>query len=253
MSVPGTSAVKTLAHRGAIIMISASLLGGCIERQAQSGPERGSKPKIEIVGGETVNWGDTGPGILKKTVKITNAGGDTLRIGGVRPSCGCTTAPLDKQVLGPGDTATMDISMDVKTKAGQQTKSIVITSNDSTRSNLSLVLRANVQRQMVASPDIFPLISDVKPGAEGTSKIQLINTGEAPVTVQPPTMASPGGLLVRFDMTEPKTVPPGDSVEIVVHARSVRPGVNSGEVVLRSDSRINPELTVALSVNTQPQ
>ena len=97
-------------------------------------------PKIQIIGGETINWGQVGPGVLKQAMKITNVGGDTLLINDVKASCGCTTAPLDKKVLMPGDTATVNVSMDVNNRSGEQHKSITITSNDSTRSTITVQL-----------------------------------------------------------------------------------------------------------------
>src|SRR5438552_3085670 len=78
----------------------------------------GNKPKLVVVGGDTVDWGKRGPGVLKHTIKLTNAGGDTLKIAGVHPSCGCTTAPLDRNVLLTGDTATIDVKVDVPAASG---------------------------------------------------------------------------------------------------------------------------------------
>ncbi|MCE7934534.1 MAG: DUF1573 domain-containing protein [Chlorobi bacterium CHB2] len=225
--------------------IAFPLLGGCQEKPLKAaGP-----PKIEIVGGELVDWGKTAPGTLKRTVQIVNNGGDTLKISKVQPSCGCTTAPLSKENLRPGDTATLDISLNTPTHAGETSKTITIMSNDSLRPSVMLRLKAFIMREIVASPDFFPAISDVKPGQEGTTEIELLNTAESPVTIQPPTFADAPEMLVRFDMAAPVVVLPGEKVKVVAHAKPLKAGMSSGEVVFKTDSKINPEVKVRITCN----
>jgi hypothetical protein len=231
-------------RKGAALAVLPLLLAACVEKGA---PPRDAKPRIEVIGGEVVDWGRTGPGMLKRTVRFYNAGGDTLRIAGVRPSCGCTTAPLDKNVLAPGDTGSISITMDVKTKAGPQKKSILISSNDSTRPNLSIGLMADVVREVVASPDFFPVVNNVKPGEEGTSEIDIINTGDSSVTIQPPTLSGVPSMIVHFDMKKPVTLGAGEKVKVVAHVQPIHEGQSQADVVFRTTSTVNPELPVALT------
>ena len=66
-----------------------------------------AQPQMEIIGGDTYNWGKVKPGKnpLKATILVRNIGNEELHITQVRPGCGCTTAPLDKDKLKQGDTA----------------------------------------------------------------------------------------------------------------------------------------------------
>ncbi len=239
----------TLAQlRLSLILLAATalpLLGGCQEKPLKAaGP-----PKIEIVGGELVDWGRTAPGKLKRTVNIVNTGGDTLKISKVQPSCGCTTAPLSKEKLLPGDTASLDITLDTPTHAGEASKTITIMSNDSLRPTVLLRLKAFIVREIVASPDFFPAIGDVKPGQEGTTEIELLNTAETPITIQPPTLGDVPEMLVRFEMTAPVVIPPGEKVKVVAHAKPLKAGMSSGEVIFKTDSKINPEVKVRITCN----
>ncbi|TFH60906.1 MAG: DUF1573 domain-containing protein [Candidatus Zixiibacteriota bacterium] len=61
---------------------------------------------------------------------IHNSGGDTLRISKVTPGCGCTTAPLSKQDIAPGDSARLSVVFDTKNMLGKMIKDVVIKSND---------------------------------------------------------------------------------------------------------------------------
>lgn len=61
---------------------------------------------------------------------IHNSGGDTLRISKVTPGCGCTTAPLSKQDIAPGDSARLSVVFDTKNMLGKMIKDVAIESND---------------------------------------------------------------------------------------------------------------------------
>src|SRR5438128_1467584 len=103
------------------IVLAAFLVGigaSSCAQQKSTVPATGGKPQLTIVGGDTVNWGKIGPGTLTRALTIKNTGGDTLKISNVKPSCGCTTAPLTHNTLPPGDTATINISIDMKNHNG---------------------------------------------------------------------------------------------------------------------------------------
>jgi len=61
---------------------------------------------------------------------IYNTGGDTLRISKVTPGCGCTTAPLSKQAIAPGDSARLSVLFDTKNMLGKMIKEVNVKSND---------------------------------------------------------------------------------------------------------------------------
>src|SRR6056300_1776529 len=87
-----------------------------------------AQPKIEVIGGNKHDWGKVSPkdSPLKTKVKIKNTGNEQLVITNVKPSCGCTTAPLDKDKLKPGEVATVNVTFNVGSKAGVNSKTIRI-------------------------------------------------------------------------------------------------------------------------------
>ena len=58
---------------------------------------------LEIIGGDTYDWGTVAPGKLTTTVEVKNTGAQDLKITEVRPGCGCTAAPIDKNLLNPNE------------------------------------------------------------------------------------------------------------------------------------------------------
>ena len=102
-----------------------------------------AQPKIEIVGGDTHDWGKVKAkdSPLKAVIKLKNVGNEILKITDVHPGCGCTkTAELDKKELKPGEIATTEISLNLGTLSGDVTKSVSISSNDPVYNVKNLIL-----------------------------------------------------------------------------------------------------------------
>ena len=148
-----------------------------------------AQPKLEIVGGNSYDWGKVGPkdSPLKTKVKIKNTGNEQLIITNVKPSCGCTTAPLDKDKLNPGEVATIDVSFNVGSRAGVNSKTIRISSNDPANSTTIFRLSADVQKEVTVSPafldKVFKAIeADANAEVEvdlPNQKVTIMATGES--------------------------------------------------------------------------
>ena len=91
-----------------------------------------AQPKLEVIGGSTIDWGKVpaSKGPLKANLKLKNIGNQPLKIADVKPGCGCTTAPLDKKYLKPGEIATVNVGLTPGSNAGELVKGLTITSND---------------------------------------------------------------------------------------------------------------------------
>lgn len=234
-------------------ILPALLIGavGCDESSGGDPAVGTGDPRLEIVGGDTIDWGEVGGGALEHELKLVNAGGEVLTITEVKPACGCTTAPIDKDELASGDTATIKVTMDVATRTGPTEKTITITTNDSTNPNRIVYLRANVVREVYAEPPYFA-ITNPAAGQSGSATISLVNSGTAPVTIQPPTVTGTTVMHVSFDMTGPKTLQPGESVPVTATAMSPDDKPAQVPVVFATDNPKNPEITVTLNVTSVP-
>ncbi|MCU0330402.1 MAG: DUF1573 domain-containing protein, partial [Candidatus Kapabacteria bacterium] len=83
-----------------------------------------------------IDWGTVAPNAdlanitkMQRDIIIRNAGNQPLRVYEVRPSCGCTTAPLDTNLLGPGEQTTMHVTLNLPTANGPIKKYVTIRTN----------------------------------------------------------------------------------------------------------------------------
>jgi hypothetical protein len=84
---------------------------------------------------------------VSQTFQVRNAGQGTLEITGVSTSCGCTTAQVDKDRLGPGETANLTVTYDPQAHGGQTgrfMRVVYVRSNDPETPEASLTIRVTV-------------------------------------------------------------------------------------------------------------
>lgn len=203
-----------------------------------------AQPDINIIGGDTVDWGRTAPGRLAREVRIVNLGITTLVIDRVEPSCGCTTAPLDKSELEPGDTATLSVSVNMPGTSGRQTKHIGIYSNDPRHPLVGLTLTAEFVRIVTVSPTQFPLPIGPIVDSTVTTEVELTNNGHESIALESPVVFEEAGLAITLDSLTKRSLNPGESVTL--HARitaKVEGGVY-GKIMVGTSSRSMPNVVI---------
>ncbi len=118
-----------------IILIGVvSLLGGAAYRYARSAPEPPAQAgRIEIT---PASWdfGEIPPTAkVSHTFTVTNVGQGPLEITGVLTSCGCTTAEVDQDLLGPGQQTALRVTFDPQVhegSTGRFLRLVYVRSND---------------------------------------------------------------------------------------------------------------------------
>lgn len=142
-----------------------------------------AQPKLEIEGGNTYDWGNVTPeqNPLKASIKLYNKGTQLLEIKRVKPGCGCTTAPLDTNLIEPGKYATLDVTLNVSTYDGPVTKSISIFTNEPEERTL-LMIKANVMRPITVFPK-FLSFPKLFLNEESVGKVVITNNTDQPVTI----------------------------------------------------------------------
>ncbi len=115
-----------------------------------------AQPRIKTIPGTTLELGDYIQGQkAEKVVQIQNAGTDTLRIGEVRATCGCTATLMSKKNLGPGEIGDLSITFDTHAYTGRATKQVYVGSNDSTQPKTTITFSANVTPVLTMNPQYF--------------------------------------------------------------------------------------------------
>lgn len=120
-----------------LVMISISAT--CVQAQ----------PRIQIEP-ERWNFGHSPQNsFLTHDYTVRNSGTDTLNIIRVKPGCGCTSAPIGKDKLAPGDSTTIQVTFKTGHYKNNVSKSVTVFSNDPDKKSIRFFLDAIID----AAPD----------------------------------------------------------------------------------------------------
>jgi uncharacterized protein (DUF58 family) len=212
-----------------------------------------AQPKLEIVGGESYDWGKTRApkeGHLEAEIKMKNVGNKALRLTEVRPGCGCTKTDPDKFDLKPGEVSTMKVKLNISpSQAGSITKNITVswadlagndaykayksTSNtplpegaDTTIRSQYIWLKADIQRALMFQPSMYFSFQDLKVGQEQSAKVEITNNSDEMVVLSDWT--TDGGLVIN--QTSRVSLKPKERIEIIAKVVPMAKGNYAGGV-----------------------
>src|SRR5690606_25573332 len=77
--------------------------------------------------------------------RFTNKGKQPVRIKSLQPSCGCTAAKPDKDVVNPGETGTITLKFDIGDRRGEQYKTVTVRTDESSSSTYVLGLKVHIE------------------------------------------------------------------------------------------------------------
>ena len=208
------------------------------------------QPKLEIVGGDTHDWGLVSPkdNPLKAVVVIKNAGDATLKITKVKPACGCTTAPLNKMTLKPGDTTAMNITLRISNRASHVHKTVRISSNDPKTPNKILHLKCKVFMPLELKPTPYFAFSTMKVGAEATSTLTLTNNTKKKVTLTDIEF-EPKDMVVNIKNGE--VIKPGQTIDLTLKYRPKEKGYFNCWIKMKTTAKDMPNLYISGYGNVQ--
>ncbi|MGE5478803.1 MAG: DUF1573 domain-containing protein [Chloroflexota bacterium] len=201
-----------------------------------------AQPKLEIIGGETYNWGEVTPkqDPLKADIILKNAGTEKLQIQNVHPTCGCTTAPLDKSELAPGESTTMHVSLNVN-GASDIHKSIRITSNDPVAKEKVLMLQAKVIRELQFTPTTYFAIPEMNIGAPSISKVTLENNSPQDVKLSNFKVTPENA---RLNLTKDYKLKAGAKVDLILTVDPTKSGGYNCSVTFNTSHPDYPEMRI---------
>lgn len=175
-----------------------------------------AQPALEMQ--DTLNWGTVVPDVpMGETAKVTarvklrNSGDALLRILEVRPGCGCTTAPIERDSLEPGEETYIDVALNLPLGNGQMHKTITIQSNDKAAPSRVLHLLVDVQRPFQLSSSFIPF-NRGKVGDSIIGAISFVVSGDKPVEVRATSLQSN----VEIVTPMPLIVQPNTTAEVRV-------------------------------------
>ncbi len=208
--------------------------------------------KLEVVGGNTYDWGRVDPARLHTVIKIRNAGTGDLHIEKVQPACSCTIDTLAKDLLKPGEVTDLKLSVDVASRSGAVEKTVTIYSDDPANKQQVITLRAFVKRPVTFEPGQYFYVQGAKVGQEVTGTVTIANSGDAPFTLFPPELDSAVRTKVRFDMTKKKELKPGEKLTLKAFITPTTSGTINDIVRMRSTQKENGLIMLTIYGNANP-
>ncbi|MEM9066551.1 MAG: DUF1573 domain-containing protein [Planctomycetota bacterium] len=115
--------------------------------------------------------------IVNETFTITNEGGSTLIIRGVKGSCQCTEPVIGDTVLDPGESTEVEVGVKPFNKSGNFRQRITITSNDPNQPQKVLQVNAFVRPLVQMSPKLVNF-TNMSKGATLTKTIRVKGRGD---------------------------------------------------------------------------
>jgi hypothetical protein len=108
-----------------------------------------SKARIQF-SSDTWEFGSIPKGaIVIHAFKVKNVGTDSLMITGVKPTCGCTTAPLSDSSIAPGGEAAIMATFNTKNFNGRVNKQIYVDSSDPIKPYLKVSFSAIINNPLL--------------------------------------------------------------------------------------------------------
>ena len=134
-------------------------------------------------------------GIVPREAKVVhdfvlkNVGNDTLKILDIKAGCSCTTAPVEKRVLGVNDSTTMPVTFSTGRASGNTEKGVKITTDMEPRGLFPLSIKAYVESPTMKTPDLTsePRTLEYTPPdieAEGTAEVELVNNSDKELSIK---------------------------------------------------------------------
>lgn len=202
-----------------------------------------AQPKIETVGGNTLDLGDAFKGQrAEKVLTIHNAGKDTLRITEVRAQCGCTAAMMSEKdkVLAPDATGKLSISFDTHNYDGKVSKQVYVTSNDTSNPRMTITFSANVTSVLDMDPKLFSF-DNMKLDSSYTKAITLTNPSQkSALKILTVDSKDP---MIKVSLMKNELMP-GEKTQIQATFNPTKTGTFSGVIELTTNHPQQPKMEI---------
>jgi hypothetical protein len=98
--------------------------------------------------------------------KYENTGKTPVHFKSVHPSCGCTTAQTQKEVVGPGEKGEITATFNIGDRTGTQIKTVSVETDESPNQKTVLTLKADIPQQLEITPNFVFWKQGDKPDAK---------------------------------------------------------------------------------------
>jgi P pilus assembly chaperone PapD len=203
------------------LLLSAHLDFALAQNSAQQSDEAvikvnpASKARIDIVS-DNYDFGSIPRGaIVVHSFVVKNAGQDTLSITNVKPTCGCTTAPLTDSLVAPGEQTDIKATFNTQKFNGRVKKQIYVDSSDPIKPYLKVSFSAIINNplQTIVSEPSEADFGLVKAGKSSELKVKITNNDSIAANLAIVEESAPAIVTAGLAKT---TIKPGGSTELTL-------------------------------------
>jgi hypothetical protein len=163
--------------------------------------------------------------VIVARFRFTNIGNTSLKITDLRPSCGCTTAALQKKEYAPGESGEIEAKFKFDGRVGHQEKWILVKTDWVPPQQTILRMTVNIPEVITIQPELVIWRVGEQPKPK-TIRIAISdNTPAKIVSVQPDNPS------VKLELRE---VRPGKELEVKVTPATTS-GPESATLLIRTD------------------
>jgi hypothetical protein len=198
-----------------------------------------AQPQLKVLDGLSFDLGKVGRGsVSTKRLILKNAGSDTLKIGQVEVSCGCTGTVVSNKNLAGGDTTSLLITFNSKNFSGPVHKSVTINSNSVGMPKTIVEFTANVTEDMSFSSMQF-YYKDAEVGRKAYTTVTVKNTSENDLLITG-YRTKLEGFLLKYPKSK---IAPGESADLIGEYTPAKalPVLSDG-VTITTSSAAQPEI-----------
>jgi hypothetical protein len=200
-----------------------------------------AQPKIEFEGGNSFDFGDV---LMENspypaTIKIKNIGTEELKIFDLEKDCGCTWAPLEKNLIPPGDFAEVNIRQTFAIP-GNITKVLTFKTNDPDNQTINFYLYAKASSQSTVNALTIDL-KEVALNTEGKASVVLKNDGDFDVRI---IKIKQGNAQIKLNIKDGALIPKKGSITIEAAFSPVNIGEFSDTIHLMTNDRNMGKVTI---------
>ena len=202
-----------------------------------------AQPKISVVGGTKFDMGTVDRGqAAQKKVMIKNLGTDTLILGQVEVSCGCTGTVVSNNRIAPGKAGELLISFNSSGYTGEVHKSVTVNSNSPDNPRTVIEFTTTVVEEVLLDPRAL-YFRNSEVGKVDTFSVTVKNAGKEDLLIT--GFNSTNTALTLNIPKEP--IEPGQSVRIAGEfSPKEAKGMITDNLIIQTSSKRQPEITIAV-------
>jgi hypothetical protein len=171
-----------------------------------------SQPRLVVLEGTHFDFGKIYRGsVMERNLTLKNAGNDTLVMGTIGVSCGCTGAMVTADRIAPGGTGSVRITFNSKNFAGPVHKTVTLNSNGDSLGYTIIEFTASVIDEIGLNPQSI-IVPEAEVNKMSTVTLTVTNNGMTPLALTG-FRTQLKGLVLKLP---PDPIPPGGTGEIHV-------------------------------------